>query len=198
MGIYEQTGTTETAIEGGSNSFVPIDMGAPAASFAHVEGGSAYPAVDSQYPVYAPSTVDCHVTESYPQQFVVTAPENRLTIDIKFLHLISIICGLVSIFTTPLIELVPLIFFIIFQAEFWKPKDDAQRKLCILDLSITTVIFCIHLALQIFVAVITFGFGLIMLPFLIPFVVDITLLSRSLRLSKMRVIHISVESPTLV
>jgi len=77
-----------------------------------------------------------------------------------------------------------MIFFIIFNAELWKPKDRTQSILCIVDLAINCFVFGIRLVLQLVFIFLTSSFGVIFLLFLVPVIVDIVLLARSVRFAQ--------------
>ena len=107
-----------------------------------------------------------------PRQHVVQ--QNQSSSGAVAFHCISICCALLSIFLSPLIEIIPMCLFCCFAPAL---RDRNNLVLHSVDLTVTMVAFVIWLVFVIIIAVLTFGIGLILLIFLIPYVIVLTQLA---------------------
>mmetsp|Transcript_32892 Transcript_32892/g.51011 ORF Transcript_32892/g.51011 Transcript_32892/m.51011 type:complete len:195 (+) Transcript_32892:12-596(+) len=102
------------------------------------------------------------------------APSNVVVVgsqpgELAFLfHILSITCCLLSLIFSPLIEIVPMVLLCFMRADLKSTANNGA--LHALDYVITLVTFIIYLALIVVLAVFTFGIGLVLLVFLIPYV----------------------------
>ena len=84
-------------------------------------------------------------------------------------HLVGTICVLLSLFVTPLIELVPMIMFYFLQEPLLQSKQPAL--LLALHFVLVVVVLLLSIAIIIVLAVFTFGIGLVLLIFFVPMMV---------------------------
>ena len=85
-------------------------------------------------------------------------------------HIVSIVCALLSILITPLIEIIPAVFCVIILVDL-RNASDVNNWLNIADFIVVLVCLLIWLALIIAIAVFTFGIGLVLLIFCIPYLI---------------------------
>ena len=85
-------------------------------------------------------------------------------------HIVSIVCALLSIIITPLIEIIPAVFCVIILVDL-RNASSVNNWLNIADFIVVLVCLLIWLALIIAIAVFTFGIGLILLIFCIPYLI---------------------------
>ena len=130
-----------------------VDLG-PNPTFADVP-----PPVDYQPPQY-------HDREHVPTTVIY---ENQAMSEPALIfHIVSIVCCLLAVIFTPIIEVIPMVWICFVMGELPKYK---AHPLHICDLIITGIVCLVYLFFILIIAVFTYGIGLILLIFLIPFIV---------------------------
>eukprot|EP00276_Gloeochaete_wittrockiana_P008588 CAMPEP_0184645412 /NCGR_PEP_ID=MMETSP0308-20130426/1863_1 /TAXON_ID=38269 /ORGANISM="Gloeochaete witrockiana, Strain SAG 46.84" /LENGTH=197 /DNA_ID=CAMNT_0027074349 /DNA_START=45 /DNA_END=638 /DNA_ORIENTATION=+ len=103
---------------------------------------------------------------AHGQNVIVVQQQGGL--DMQMMHIISLVCCVISLFFTPLIELVPMIIYCVYRPD--RHTSAATRGLLTADLIVTWVVFLIWTILNTFITVFSFGFLFWVFFFEIPYV----------------------------
>jgi len=99
--------------------------------------------------------------------------------NLSTIYLICLILTICSIFFW-LFQIVPMVLYLVFQKNINGPHNESEASLLKGTWIATIIIAVVLLVLILIYAVLTWGFGLILLIFLIPYVICIILLQRAM------------------
>eukprot|EP01096_Ripella_sp_DP13-Kostka_P002296 TRINITY_DN130_c0_g1_i1.p1 TRINITY_DN130_c0_g1~~TRINITY_DN130_c0_g1_i1.p1 ORF type:complete len:215 (+),score=96.87 TRINITY_DN130_c0_g1_i1:64-645(+) len=111
----------------------------------------------------------------YGQNVVIVQQQGGM--DMQMMHIISLVCCVLSLFFSPLIELVPMIIYCIYRPE--RHTTAATRGLLTADLIVTWVVFLIWTILNIIITVFSFGLLFWFFFFQIPYVFVLVFLHKA-------------------
>ena len=98
----------------------------------------------------------------------VVVVQQQGCMDMQMMHIVSIVCCVLSLFFTPLIELVPMIIYCVYRPE--RHSSAATSGLLLADLVVTWVVFAIWAILNLIATIFSFGILIFLFLFLIPYV----------------------------
>eukprot|EP00276_Gloeochaete_wittrockiana_P011016 CAMPEP_0184660122 /NCGR_PEP_ID=MMETSP0308-20130426/32537_2 /TAXON_ID=38269 /ORGANISM="Gloeochaete witrockiana, Strain SAG 46.84" /LENGTH=187 /DNA_ID=CAMNT_0027100475 /DNA_START=20 /DNA_END=583 /DNA_ORIENTATION=- len=149
----------------------------------YVEQQTGYGAADAHSYQIAPE--NCHPYPPPPPphhphphvEIINTSPG----VDVRILHSISIVCCLLSLLLSPLIEIIPVILFTVYNQQLFRPRDIHVVRIITADLITTWVVFIAWIVMTIVFTVMTYGFFAYFFIFLIFYVIVIVQLTRARR-----------------
>uniref|UniRef100_A0A7S4IJW0 Uncharacterized protein n=1 Tax=Vannella robusta TaxID=1487602 RepID=A0A7S4IJW0_9EUKA len=97
----------------------------------------------------------------------------------EMFHAISICCALLSLFTSSLIELIPMILWFFFRQHLELQTVEKHRTLHRVDSIVTAICFGFLFGFLLVFGILSFGIGLIFMVFLIPYVVVLVQLNKT-------------------
>lgn len=104
---------------------------------------------------------------SYSHTPTVVVVQQTGCMDIQAMHIVSIVCCVLSLFFTPLIELVPMIIYCVYRPD--RHSSPATSGLLLADLIVTWVVFAIWAILDLMATIFSFGILVFLFLFLIPY-----------------------------
>jgi len=107
----------------------------------------------------------------------VTVVQMQSGIDMQMLHVVSIICCILSLFLSPLIELIPMVLYCVYRPD--RHSTPASRGLLTGDLICTWIVFIIWLVLNLLLTIFSFGILIFLFLFQIPYIFVIIFLQRA-------------------
>uniref|UniRef100_A0A7S4I888 DUF4870 domain-containing protein n=1 Tax=Vannella robusta TaxID=1487602 RepID=A0A7S4I888_9EUKA len=127
---------------------------------------------DSNVPTYAPLPGANQSPVSQEEEIPQVLPNSGIRVDMaEFFHLISMVCAAAAFLTFLFfLEIIPAVCFFLLK-DHLKKQTQKHKVIYYFNLAITLGVGLYFLLWETLFAILTFGIGLIFLPFLIPYVI---------------------------
>eukprot|EP01096_Ripella_sp_DP13-Kostka_P018298 TRINITY_DN986_c0_g1_i1.p2 TRINITY_DN986_c0_g1~~TRINITY_DN986_c0_g1_i1.p2 ORF type:complete len:211 (-),score=96.83 TRINITY_DN986_c0_g1_i1:83-637(-) len=157
----------------------------------YVEQKTGYGAADAHSYQIAPENP--HPYPPPPHHPHVEIINTTPLVDTRILHSVSIVCCLLSLLLSPLLEIIPVILFTVYNQQLFRPRDLSVVRIITADLVTTCVVFIAWIVMTIVFTVLTYGFFAYFFIFLIFYVIVIVQLVRARRFATTRYIIVDPQ-----